>query len=166
MSGFNDVCICQSSSGISRFWYIDAKFVTNSPDESSNLLNTAALATSAPLNEIAIEEDTGSYEETEALGEHGAYYDLEINISNLALDATKDEAALALSGRRLLVVFKDNNGNYRFIMNARKKQKATTETFVNGKNHYQMSFGRRTRTAAKYFTGTVTIATDGKLTLS
>lgn len=166
MSGFNDVCICQVSAGISKFWYIDAKYVTNSPDESSNVLTTTALATSTPLKAIAIEEDTGNFEETEALGDQGAYFDLEVNISNIAIDAVKDEAALALSGRRLLIMFKDNNGNYRFIMNARKKQKANTETFISGKNHYQMSFGRRARTTARYFTGTVTVAGDGSITLS
>lgn len=166
MSGLNDVCICQVSAGISKFWYVDAKFVTSSPDDSSNILQTTNLSTSTPLKAIVIEEDTGTFEETEALGEQGAYFDLELNISNMAVDAEKDAEALSLSGRRLLVFFRDNNGNYRFIMNARKKQKATTETFANGKNHYQMSFGRRSRTTARYFIGTVNFASDGSITLS
>lgn len=166
MSGFSDICICQISAGISKFWYVDAKYVTSSPDESSNLMTTTDLATSVALQPIVIEENTGEYSETEALGEQGTYFDLEVNISNMGIDAVKDAVTLALSGRRLLVMFKDNNGKYRFIMNARKKQKANTETFTSGKNHYQMSFGRRARTAARYFTGTVTVASDGSITLS
>lgn len=166
MSALNEVCICISTSGIKRVWYLDMNLVTNMPDDSATVLQQPYLTTSTPLLPLKIDETSGSYEESENLNDHGVYFGLEVQVQHNHITPEKDEALLSLAGRRLLIFFEDNNGHYRFILNARRKQKATTENFISGKSHYAISLGKQSRKPAYYFTGTVTKNSDGSVTLS
>jgi hypothetical protein len=166
MSALNDICICISTSGIKRLWYLDMSLVTNQPDDCTTILQQPGLTTSAALKPLLIDETSGTYEESENLNDHGVYYGLEVQVQHNHIAADKDEALLSLAGRRLLIFFEDNNGNYRYMLNARRKQKANTESFLSGKSHYTLALGRQSRKPAYYFTGTVTKGGDGSLTLS
>lgn len=151
--------------GICDIWYLDMSKVLVKPSGIEQDIRTRELQTSVVLYPLFNEGATANYYEEPELNENGPGIKLGLECENIVLDAEKDNQLNDMMGRRMLVMFKDNHGNYRFILDARIIGKAATGQFIGGKPLYNIIVSAGATIGAFYYTGNVGVDVAGYLRL-
>jgi hypothetical protein len=166
MSDFKDKSRPFVAAGISDVWYLPMSSVTLQPTGAEDSQTTKDLQTSSVLIPMMIEAVRASYVEEPQLGENGLGLRLGVEWENIVLTAEKDDALNKMMRKRYLIFFRDNHGQYRFILNARVLGKVSTGAFINGKPAYNFTVAAGATKGAYYYSGTVRLDSGGYAALS
>lgn len=150
--------------GVNQLWWLPMTKVSVLPTMRLGVSDSNELRTSEVLRPIKIEGRTAEYSHKPERTEQGMLYSMALDCENLILDKEKDSELMAMMVPRLLIFFKDNHGNYRYILNARLTTDVGTGQ-QNGKPGYLFHVSRMDVVPAVYFTGNVSVETNGTVVL-
>lgn len=151
--------------GICDIWYLEMSKVLTKPSGVETDIKTKELRTSSVLYPLFNEGASANYYEEPELGSNGLAIKIGLDCENIVLDADKDNQLNIMMRKRMLIVLKDNHGNYRFILNARILSKAATGAFIGGKPIYSITIEAAATIAAYHYTGNVGVDSAGYLRL-
>ena len=152
--------------GINTIWYLPMTKVTRTPALCNSDIRTNELTVTSVLSEIDAESGSLELYAESDIDSNGVSYQLQLLGENIGLSPEKDNELQKIMQQKQLIVFKDNKGQWRFIINARFKDKHGTGLFRDGKPAYTIMFTGRNVITAYYFTGTVTINPDRTLSIT
>lgn len=151
--------------GINLLWWLPMAKVTTQPVLCLKGSESNEMRTSEVLRPIHIDGKTAEYTQKPEQGVPGIAYRLNVNAENSVLDKEKDSELMDMGLGKIFIFFKDNQGNYRFMTDARILAEAGTG-LQNGKPTYTIYISKNAVAPAIYYTGTVTIETNGTAVLS
>lgn len=166
MNDFQDKRRPFVAAGISDVWYLPMSKVTLQPTGAMDSQTTTDLQTSSVLYPMVIEATKATYLEEPQLGENGLSLRLGVEWENIVISAEKDDALNKMMRKRYLIFFRDNHGQYRFILAARILGKVSTGAFINGKPAYNFTIAAGATKGAYYYSGTVRLDGNGYAVLS
>jgi hypothetical protein len=102
-------------------------------------------------------QETLSYSEDEEVGKLGIYYKARVSGTLPKDSVTLSQALKELRGRRLIIVYKDNNGNYKLLGDRENYMEAVksfdTENNYSGRNAYKLKFEGKLLQESAFYQG-------------
>lgn len=151
--------------GFSELWVTLMDNISAVPSVLLDEISPSGLNVNSVLEEIVVEPGTGEYKEAPLNDTQGLKYEISINLSNLNITREKDFEINKLMKKKLFVLFRTNNGQLRYVIDAMLSNSTSSGSFENGSPGYSLSFLTFSEQSALYYDGSVVDNGNGTVTL-
>ena len=130
--------------GIAKIWAVSPDDITSITLNKETNISTLALETTSNIYQIHCVDESIQYREQEKQSDSGNYFECELTGIVLKDTPEVNLALDALTERKWLVIYQDQNENYKLIgivINPlRFKSKLATGKNISDRNHHEISF--------------------------